>query len=222
MKKTSDIFDVIANGDSGQLQQLFRSNRTVALSRNENGVSAMMTALYYGKADMFQLLRNQITEFDLFEAAALGDEQQVINNLKNLRPEEIHSADGFTALHLAAFFNQKPSASLLVDAGADVNAVADNPSQVQPLHSAVAGGSVEIIKLLLQRGANVDARQKGGWTALQAAAKVGETCMLDILLDFGANPEQTADDGATAITLAKDETIRTRLEKHEFLKHKQK
>ena len=46
------------------------------------------------------------------------------------------SADGFTALHFAAFFNHAEIARDLIRHGADVAAVARNPMKVTPLHSA--------------------------------------------------------------------------------------
>ena len=82
-------------------------------------------------------------------------------------------ADGFTALHLAAFFGGAAVARRLLDAGADPDAVARNPMAVRPLHSAVAGGQVEVALALIAAGADVGARQRHGWTPLHGAAQAG-------------------------------------------------
>lgn len=207
------IFDVITKGELNDLKKLVDADRSLAMARDANGVSALMTALYYRKQDMVRLLRDHVTELDGFEAAALGEEQRLRQLLRDQRLVMARSADGFTPLHLAAFFDQPGCARLLLAQNAQVNAAADNPSHVQPLHSAVACGSVEIVKLLLAHGADVNARQQGGWTALQAAAKHGSMDLVELLLQHGADPQQAADDGRTALTMAADVSIRQRLER---------
>ncbi|MBF8270647.1 MAG: hypothetical protein HW386_2356, partial [Gammaproteobacteria bacterium] len=60
-------------------------------------------------------------------------------------------------------------------------------------------------------GADVNAKQQGGWTALQAAAKHGSMELVELLLQHGADPNQPADDGQTALSMAADDAIRKRL-----------
>ena len=173
MTDPGNIFDIIRDGDVTELQELVRTDKSLAMTRDTNGVSALMTAAYYQKPDMVRLLRNTVTGLDIFEAAALGDEQVLNNFLNNNEHLSSLSTDGFTPLHLAAFFNQPAMVNILVGHGVDVNAVADNPGRIQALHSAAACGSIEIVKILLEHGAEVNARQQGGWTALQSAAVRG-------------------------------------------------
>ena len=209
-----NIFETITQGELSELQWLLDTDSTLALARDHNGVSVLMTALYYRKPDMVQLLRSLVPELDIFEAAALGDTQALQQFLESGADVAARSSDGFTLLHLAAFFNQPAIARLLLDNGAEVNAVAGNSSRVCPLHSAVACGAVEIVKLLLENGADANAGQQGGWTALQAAARHGNQEMVDLLLQHGADPEQAADDGQTAISMAANDTIRQHLQSH--------
>jgi ankyrin repeat protein len=68
------------------------------------------------------------------------------------------SGDGFTALHLAAFFGEAGAARVLLSSGADVHALSRNPLAVPPLQSAVAAGERELAQLLLEAGARPDAR----------------------------------------------------------------
>ena len=84
----------------------------------------------------------------------------------------------------------------------DPRAVARNASKVEPLHSAVASTRCDLVALLLQRGADPDARQTGGHTALHSAVKRRDMEMIGLLADHGADPEVKDDEGKSAIDLA--------------------
>jgi ankyrin repeat protein len=213
MGAASDVFAAIADGNVKQVRQLVDEDANLAAARNEAGVSALMTAAYHQKAEIVALLQRALTELDVFESVAVGDIARLRKLLEHPANAVQRSADGFTPLHFAAFFNKLEAAELLLAAGADVGAVADNPSQVQPLHSAAASRSIEVAKLLLEHGANPNARQYGGWTALQSAAKHGQKEMIDVLLAAGADSRQAANDGQTALSMACSDAVRAQLEK---------
>jgi ankyrin repeat protein len=73
-----------------------------------------------------------------------------------------------TPLLLAARFGREDLAGLLIDAGANVEAL--NEHDERPLHAAAAYGRPAVVKLLLARGADVNARGPAGKTPLHAAA----------------------------------------------------
>lgn len=111
--------------------------------------------------------------------------------------------DGFTALHLNAFFSgDVATARLLLDAGANPDAVADNETQVRPINSAAAAGSNHLVALLIERGADIEAAQRGGYTALHSAAANGNNELVDLLIEAGAEIDATAEDGWTPSELA--------------------
>ena len=139
-----------------------------------------------------------------FEAAALGDIETVRAGLHgDLGLARAFSPEGFTALHLAAFFGQAEVVRLLVQEGADVNGRSENAIAVAPVHSAAASGSVETMRALLARYVDVDAPQEFGFTALHEAAYNGNVPMINLLLDAGADAEQTSDDGRDALAFAR-------------------
>ena len=56
-----------------------------------------------------------------------------------------------------------------------------------PLSTARRIGHAELVKMLLREGADPDARQEGGFTALHSAAQRNNAEMIQALLDFGAD-----------------------------------
>jgi len=202
MKTATDLWDAIASGDLKQVQDLVAEDSTLAGARNPKGVSAVMTAMYHRRPDIAGALAAAGAPLDLMELIALGLIDAVAGALEEDGALNVKSPDGFYPTHYAAFFGRAEIMKLLLEHGADAQVVADNPMKVQPLHSAVAVRCMECVRLLLAAGVSVNARQEGGWTALQAAAKHGDIEMIDVLLQHGADPNQQADSGLSAIDLA--------------------
>jgi ankyrin repeat protein len=74
--------------------------------------------------------------------------------------------------------------------------------RVQPLHAAVASRNAEVVALLLERGADPNARQQVGYTPLMGAASAGRTDMVQALIAAGADPSLVNDEGKTAADIA--------------------
>ncbi|HEX6267134.1 MAG TPA: ankyrin repeat domain-containing protein, partial [Burkholderiales bacterium] len=56
------------------------------------------------------------------------------------------------------------------------------------LNRAVEGGNPEVVKSVLQAGADPNARGETGMTPLMMAAFFGKPSIIDVLLDHGADP----------------------------------
>ena len=200
---TTTIFEAIAAGDAAGVQRIIETAPEAARERDEQGVPAIMFALYRWQLAIAELLRAHAGPLDIFEAAAVGDAPRVITLLdEDAALANSYAADGFTPLHFAAFFAREDVARALLERGADVHAVTRNNMTNQPLHAAAAGGSVEICHMLLEKGANVNARQQGGYTALHEAAHRADLQMIDLFLSAGADRSLQADDGKTARDMA--------------------
>jgi ankyrin repeat protein len=137
-------------------------------------------------------------------AAAMRDQTDVVEALlaANRSLVSAVSSDGWTPLHLAAFFGASSTARALLNKGADVNARSTNAMHNLALHAAAAGGHAEIVKLLLDRGAPAGARQHGGWTALHAAAQTGSLDMAEALITAGADVSARAENNQQPLDLA--------------------
>ncbi len=200
-------------GDAAGVERLIGASPDLASARDAEGISAILRARYHGHAWIAERLADAVAELDVFEAAALGRPTRV-EEVVSADPSVVaaEAADGFTALHLAAFFGQLEVAAVLLEHGAAVDTRAGNPSHVQPLHSAAAGGHAAIAALLLERGADPDARQEGGFVPLHSAAARGDQVTARLLLERGADREARTDDGRRPIDFAAaDEGMRALL-----------
>lgn len=91
---------------------------------------------------------------------------------------------GESALMMAALKGDLAGTKLLLASGAHVN-----QAGWSALHYAAAGPRPEIVQLLLERGATVDARSPNGTTPLMMAARYGSEDSVKQLLERGADPK---------------------------------
>jgi ankyrin repeat protein len=199
------IFDAIGRGDAARVKRKLAREPAALSERDENGLSLVMRALYEAKPEIVDVLLARDPELDLFDAAALGDVETLRRLLGRSRKRaNSYSLDGFTPLHLAAFFGHADAAALLLDRGADVEARSKNPRlrSVTPLHSAAAGRHLDVAELLLARGADPNATQPGGWTPLHQAAANGDLALCRALLTRRAKRAPLADDRSRPLDFA--------------------
>ena len=115
----------------------------------------------------------------------------------SFRRTRSRSADGFPGLGLAIFFGHGALARWLIEQGADVNAPAENAARVAPLHAAAAVRDRETMRLLLERGADANAKQQSDFTPLHGAASRGDIEMAQLLIEHGADRGARTADGMT-------------------------
>jgi uncharacterized protein len=197
------LVEAVKGGEAAAVARLLDEDPTLAEGR-EAGVSLLLLALYYGHPAVAGVFAARRRRLDLYELSALG-EAQAIRELLARSPDDAQrvAPDGYTALGLAAFFCHEQAARALLDAGADPRLPSRNAMRVAPLHSAVARRCVAIARLLLDRGADANAQQAGGFTPLHGAAANGDRAMAELLVDRGADPCMRNDDGCTASDLAR-------------------
>ena len=140
---------------------------------------------------------------DIHAAAKGGDNDEVaaILSMDNRLTRAV-DADGWTPLHLAAYYGHADVVETLLANNADVHVRSTNYMQNQPLHAAASGQRVETARLLLRAGADANATQSGGFVPLHSAAQNGDTALIELLLAHGAIVDARTDDGRTALALA--------------------
>ena len=204
MDQSQLCFELLQAGDADGLRRLLDENPGAGEAKDAAGVSLLMHALYRGRRDLAEAIAGKKHELDIFEAASLGRLDRLQSSCSDATAINSFSKDGFTALHFACYFGQPETARLLIEKGAKVDAVANNATQVMPLHSAASSRNLAAARFLVEHGAPVNARQQGGWVPIHAAAQNGDREMVDLLLAHGADVEIANNDGKTPAMVAKD------------------
>jgi uncharacterized protein len=200
---SQQFFEAIRAGDRDTVSALLNSDATLLAAKDEKGLGAYTAAKYSGRNEIAAILLEKGVELDIFAACMAGAKDRVME-LIGANPLLVsdYSHDGWTPLHLACFFGQPGVAEVLITQGADVSARSRNPMRNMPLHAAAAGRSGQAVRALLEHGADVNARQEGGWTALHAASQNGDVEMVRLLIAGGADVQARADNQQNALDLA--------------------
>jgi len=160
-------------------------------------MSELLEAIYRGDQARADELLASDPELDVFEAAAVGTTER-LHELLDEDPSLANAwaRDGFRPLGLASFFGQTAAVRLLLERDAEVNSASRNEMRVMPLHSAAATGDAEaryeIAKLLLEHGADPNARQQDDFTPLMAADQHGDERLRELLIEHGAETRPSA------------------------------
>jgi uncharacterized protein len=193
--------NLIAAISSDDLPTLLREQPELVAARDEHGVPALLLAIYHRRPDARDALLAAGAPVGPLEAAALGDVERLQGADLSVR-----GGDGFTPLHLAAFFGGAAAVRAILAAGVDPDADADNPFKVRPLHSACATGDRDSARALLEAGADPNLAQQGGVTPLHSAAHLDDAELTALLLEYGADPRATEDTGKTPYDMAGEAT----------------
>jgi ankyrin repeat protein len=192
----------IREDDRAKVRTLIDRNPGLLRAEPSATVSPLMLAMY-ARAEKVARLLAERTDPNLCEAAALGDANR-IERLLASAPATVRtfSPDGWTALHLAAHFGRTEAARRLLAKGARV-AVARNAIANQPLQAAIAGRAPQVVRLLLDAGADATHRSHGGFTAAHLAAENDDVPTLELLRRHGADLNERAEGGKTPLDLAR-------------------
>ena len=179
------IMTAAHSGNASLVRSLLAAGASVqgVVSRDQ---TALMWAAGQGHADVVAALLDYGAEAD---ARTLVRSQYV----KSEKEQDSHPSNmvwveqgGNTALMFAARAGDLESASLLLAAGSDVNGL--SAFGTSPAIMAIHGGNTDLLKFLLDRGADPNS-DASGHTALHAAILRGSYEAVRILLDQGAEIE---------------------------------
>jgi len=117
--------------------------------------------------------------------------------------------DGRTSMHLLtqAGYGGRGEAEAVV-AAVELGSRGDRPipdsAERTPLHYAALRGYADLVRSLIEQGANLDARDAAGDAAIHLAAEFGRPAVIEVLLAFGASTDAVDASGAVAVHRAAD------------------
>jgi ankyrin repeat protein len=141
--------------------------------------------LYFVLAFTTAALAGNNPDTRLVDAAAKPDTEAVRKLVSEHADPNTPQADGTTALHWAAHWDDRELADLLIRAGA--NPKTTNAYGATPLAEACTNSDPVMIEKLLKAGADPNAMSSEGETALMTAARTGSVQTVKALLDHGAD-----------------------------------
>ncbi|KFV05221.1 Ankyrin repeat and SOCS box protein 3 [Tauraco erythrolophus] len=175
--------------------------------------SAVGLAARKGNVEMLRKLIEQGYSVDVpdnrrwvpIHEAAAHNRSECLKLLIRAAPSDdyinLKTFEGLCALHLSARYGSLESVRVLLEAGADPNEVTTEATTA--LFLAVENEHVDVVKLLLQHGANVKGPHSwSGWNSLHQASFQGCTEIMKILLEKGASEECVDDFGITPLFVA--------------------
>lgn len=193
----ADDFFNIAQRSDDDLVAAFRDTGRSALC-DKAGASLVLACIYRGREPAARALAAAGHRLGLHEAAALGDMIRLAAAL-DAAPWSVDllSPDGWTALHLAAFFGRADVARALLAKGASADVWSRAFERNLPIHAAAASRSEDmaILEALIPATADIDTIQEEGYSPMLIAASVGKRAWVERLIQAGADPERRIKDG---------------------------
>ncbi|XP_041649618.1 B-cell lymphoma 3 protein homolog [Cheilinus undulatus] len=167
----------------------------------------MVEALLSAGADPTTLDRNGQTalhlccEYDQHDCLSV-----VLSSSLSSACLEIRNFEGLSPLHLAVLRGRKDLAGMLLDAGADINAM-DIKSGQSPVMHAVESNNADMVHFLIERGCDVNSQSYSGNTALHSACGRGQVDTVRLLLKSGADSSLKNYHNDTPVMVAKNKKI---------------
>jgi ankyrin repeat protein len=231
------FLDAIARQDLNAVRKSLAANNALARAADASGSTALMHAAYAGTLPIMEALLDAGADVDAANGRratalhwAVPDAKKLQLLLQKGGHADAKTVEGRTPLYVAAMLPAgAPSVRLLLEVGADVEAqtvlgatalfpAATTSAEItkllldhgaNPNARAKSGATpilmtrgAEVIGLLLAGGADARARSKAGETALMEAAIRGDVAGAKLLLDKGAEVNASDHRGYSALMLA--------------------
>lgn len=203
----ADFFAAVRRGDDPAVAAALTRDPGLLAARDPDGASPLTAALLAARPTTADLLRARGYRPDVVECAWLGEWEQFAA-LAEARPAAVLAAHpiGGPAMYAAARGGVGDEIWRVYSAGGVPDPPARPPTAWSPLRAALTVADLPTAELaaanLLANGADANARQPGGSSALHAAAARGSAVLVEMLIRKRAAIDARDDDGRTPLELA--------------------
>jgi len=210
--KPKDLWSAARRGNTKAIEELVASGQDVNAKKRgfiNEGYTPLHIAVLCEQREAIKALvrlgadinnRNKDQETPLWIAVVNFKEPDILQLLLDLGAGIDARPTGMTALDWAAFDGKSEMVRVLLARGANPQA-GRGANRSAPVYQCARNGSVEILKMLLESGADINAPHCGCY-ALGSAAIGGYSDFVRVLLDAGADPNQAEDSGTTPLFCA--------------------
>ena len=208
--QAQEIFDAVKNNDVKKVRTLVIQDDSILNLKDNVGNTPLHHAAIIGSVS----ISISITELLIANGAdinavntqqntplheAINNKNDEVSELLIIKGADIHKQNiiGNSPLHIAAHKSRRAIAELLIDRGADLEC--KQTAQMTPLNLVtLTTNDYAMVKLLIEKGADVNTVNKNGATPLVNAAEIGSLDVIDLLLDNNADFD-TANNGTLQI-----------------------
>ena len=199
----------VADQNRGAVKKLIREGADVNV-RRADGTTALLWAVHWDDLELIDLLLESGADPNTaddhgvtpLERASENANAEVVERLLARGAEAAAKrVSGLTPLMTAARTGNIDVVRALVDRGAVVNARTHETNSTA-LMWALAAPHPEVVRLLLDSGADPEIATTTGITPLMFAARNGDKAMGEVLLEAGINVNDTSHDGTHVLPFA--------------------
>lgn len=156
------------------------------------------------RKNQVEFLVEQGATIDLFTAVAVNNKSAVENILtRDIGSSNTRSPEGHPAFHFAVEMGYSQIVKSFIAANVDINIRNQNGERAQlnstPLHAAADFEQLEVVKLLIDAGCEINSKRADGGTPLHCASARGNVPIIKLLLANGANRDAEDDEGSTPL-----------------------
>ena len=210
-KSKISLHQAISKGNEKCILQYIENGSDLNM-KDHKGLTPLLLALKHNQLEIAKILIKHGADIELankggrtplhfaIELGSIELTKAILERNANINAKD---KKGMTPLHYASAFDfdNPDMAQLLIANGANLKEVSDLGTT--PLHLAAGKGFVNIARFLLQKGSDINAKDKKGFSALHYASDSTEKQnMVQFLIDNGANLKEVSHLGITPLHLA--------------------
>lgn len=200
--QAQEIFDAVKNNDLAKVKVLIEKEPSLLGKKDDASNTPLHQAAISGTFE--------ITEYLLFKGADINSENSKSNSplhesLINGKNEiakiliekgadvQKQNLEGKTPLHYAARYSRIPILELLISKGVNLEVQDKNRKHTPLLYLSMMANNADAAKILIEKGANVNVKDRDSWTPLNHAIHGRNIELINLLLDQNADIDTSLD-----------------------------